>query len=234
MATRDWSRIPPEFHAQYRRLDELQAEIVELREGTDVLLGRKPPRPDLTVLPGGALGDYGNRLQPARIFGLRVREIREARGQKQGELARDLSIDRTTLNKIERGTRSDVSLSLLFAFANVLGVNPVHLLTPRANDVDVEITPGGRVMSAPAARRWIRGMAPPEGVDVLDWFVGLRPTSREIVEAMMPAENRFALMLTEGGLEQAVRDRLEAIHAEAQTTAASSPTKPSKDENDGG
>jgi transcriptional regulator with XRE-family HTH domain len=42
---------------------------------------------------------------------------------------RALPIDRTTLNKIEKGSRGDVAISQLFEFAKVLGIAPVHLLT---------------------------------------------------------------------------------------------------------
>jgi transcriptional regulator with XRE-family HTH domain len=101
-----------------------------------------------------------SRLTPAKVFGQRVREMRELRGYTQTELARRMHLERTTLNKIERGSRSDVSISQLFAFAEALEVAPIRLLTPRVAGERVEMTPGGRVLPAVEARLWIRGVPP--------------------------------------------------------------------------
>jgi transcriptional regulator with XRE-family HTH domain len=108
---------------------------------------------------------------PAQVFGLRVREIRERRGLTQAELARRLSVDRTTLNKLENGVRGDVSISQLFGFAMVLGVSPVHLLTPHADGEAMQVL--GEEMTGTEARRWIRGEDPPPGANPDTWFVEL-------------------------------------------------------------
>lgn len=78
-----------------------------------------------------------SHLTPPAIFGRRVGEIRRVRGLSQAELAKRIGVDRTTLNKIENGSRADVSISQLFAFAEALGVAPVHLLTPRRLDSEI-------------------------------------------------------------------------------------------------
>jgi len=112
---------------------------------------------------------------PARVFGARVREIRQLRGLSQTELARRVPIDRTTLNKIERGKRSDVAISQLFAFAEALEVAPVHLLSPRQTDEAVELTVGGRVVSGREAREWVRGIQPQfeSGEEFAAWLLTL-------------------------------------------------------------
>jgi len=105
----------------------------------------------------------------------------------QGELAKLLRIDRTTLNKIERGVRDDVAISQLFAFASVLRISPAHLLTPRTADGEIQITPppAGLVMKAADARRWIRGLPLP-GADPMEWFLDLpRDEQRTVLEAAL-------------------------------------------------
>jgi hypothetical protein len=76
------------------------------------------------------------------------------------------------VNKIEQGVRNDVSISQLFAFAEVLGTTPINLLTPGEADAEVEISPGGRVLDALQARGWIRGVPDPDA-DELDYFFDL-------------------------------------------------------------
>lgn len=91
---------------------------------------------------------------------------------KQGELADRLRVDRTTVNKIEQGHRGDVAISQLFAFAEALGTSPIYLLTPRADDEQVELSPGGRTLSAAETRGWVRGVPAP-GVDLLDFALDM-------------------------------------------------------------
>jgi transcriptional regulator with XRE-family HTH domain len=113
-----------------------------------------------------------SHLTPARVFGARVRELRQRRGLSQGELADRLHLHRTTVNKIESGALGDVSISQLFAFAEGLGTSPIYLLTPGDEGPDLELTTGGRVVDANAARDWIRGSPPPE-TDALEFFLDL-------------------------------------------------------------
>jgi transcriptional regulator with XRE-family HTH domain len=112
-------------------------------------------------------------LTPAAIFARRVNEIRQLRGLTQTELARRVNIDRTTLNKIERGARGDVSISQLFAFAEALEIAPVYLISPRRTDENVEL--GGRTVSGREARAWVRGTPPPpsSGEQLAEWLLTL-------------------------------------------------------------
>lgn len=61
-------------------------------------------------------------------LGLRIRQLREARGLKQKELAHAAHSDPTTLSKLERGNSSP-SLRYLIELAEVLGVEPGAILS---------------------------------------------------------------------------------------------------------
>jgi transcriptional regulator with XRE-family HTH domain len=100
-------------------------------------------------------------VTPTQVYAQRLRELRKRRGWTQGQLAERARVDRTTINKIEKGVRSDVSISQLFWFADVLATSPIHLLTPTDPDVDIELSPGGRRITAVEARNWLRGFPPP-------------------------------------------------------------------------
>jgi transcriptional regulator with XRE-family HTH domain len=114
-----------------------------------------------------------SHLTPAQVFGERLRELRQRRGWNQRELAERAHVDRTTVNKIEQGGRSDVSISQLFTFAEVLDTSPINLLTPGVATAQIEVSAGGRVLSGLEARRWIRGDAPAPDADPLDYFLDL-------------------------------------------------------------
>ncbi|MGH7487950.1 MAG: helix-turn-helix domain-containing protein [bacterium] len=96
--------------------------------------------------------------------GERVGALRKRRGWQQRELADELvklgweHVDRTVVAKIETGTRK-VSLENLLALAAALGVEPVALLLPRDDQVEVALTPN---LLAPAwvIRAWIHGYMP--------------------------------------------------------------------------
>src|SRR5262249_35446097 len=130
--------------------------------------------------------DAKSHLTPADVFGMRVREARELLGWSQAEAAKQLGVERTTLNKIERGVRSDVRVSQLFEFALTLKTNPVHLLTPRQDgQSDVQLAVGGPVLSPQDARSWIRG-APLPGVNQLEWLLNLpRDEQRTYLEGLL-------------------------------------------------
>jgi transcriptional regulator with XRE-family HTH domain len=113
-----------------------------------------------------------SHLTPSQVFGQRLRELRQRRGWNQREFAERAHVDRTTVNKIEQGKRNDVSISQLFAFADVLGTTPINLLTPTDPNADVEVSPGGRVLGGLAARDWIRGVPSPHA-DPLEYFFDL-------------------------------------------------------------
>lgn len=63
----------------------------------------------------------------ARV-GLRVRDVRTAKGVNQRDLARAAAVSRTTLNRLEMGHLSDIQLSSLHALAAALGVGMRDLL----------------------------------------------------------------------------------------------------------
>ena len=115
-----------------------------------------------------------------------MQQVRESRGYSQGELAKLVSIDRTSVNKIERGTRGDVSLSQLFKFAHALRISPLYLLTPsEADGSPVDLVPGESPMAPAAARAWIRGAALP-GADPVDYFLDLpRDEQRLVLQGMV-------------------------------------------------
>jgi ribosome-binding protein aMBF1 (putative translation factor) len=64
-------------------------------------------------------------------FGKKVRELREAKGWSQEDLAKAVSMVQTKLPAIEQGRR-DVHLSTVQRFAKALGVTIQDLLPPSA------------------------------------------------------------------------------------------------------
>jgi TetR/AcrR family transcriptional regulator, cholesterol catabolism regulator len=63
--------------------------------------------------------------------GLRVRELREAMGLTQAELARKADVRPATLSAIENGQTSGVDFDTLDRLARVLGVEPGFLVVRR-------------------------------------------------------------------------------------------------------
>jgi transcriptional regulator with XRE-family HTH domain len=59
---------------------------------------------------------------------LRVRELREAKGWSQAELARRAKVRRAMLNELEAGKRQRIDLSILERLAGALEVDPALLL----------------------------------------------------------------------------------------------------------
>lgn len=135
-------------------------------------------------------GVKSTHMTPATVFGARVRQLREERGWSQVELARRLNMDRTTLNKIERGSRGDVSITQLFRFARVLKTAPVHLITPREGEARIELEPGsGETMSASSVRQWVRGAPPPDSdeAELIAFFLDL-PRDEQLAMMRTPSE----------------------------------------------
>lgn len=60
-------------------------------------------------------------------FGIRIRELRQAKGISQEALADKAGLDRTYISSIERGKRN-VSLLNIELLAKALGVKPHQLL----------------------------------------------------------------------------------------------------------
>ncbi len=61
-----------------------------------------------------------------RVFGERIRALRQDRGLSQERLAELAGVHRTYLSSVERGERN-VSLDNIYAIAEALGVSPSEL-----------------------------------------------------------------------------------------------------------
>lgn len=61
-----------------------------------------------------------------RVFGERIRTLRQNRGMSQERLADLACVHRTYLSSLERGERN-VSLDNIYALAEALGVSPADL-----------------------------------------------------------------------------------------------------------
>lgn len=70
--------------------------------------------------------DEGAVSERVRLFGLRVRELRRARGLTQEALAHAATLHPTYLSGIERGHRN-VALANIFKLADALEVEPGEL-----------------------------------------------------------------------------------------------------------
>jgi transcriptional regulator with XRE-family HTH domain len=102
--------------------------------------------------------------KPSEAFARQLRISRERRRWYQQDLANRLrelgaSTDRATIAKIENGTKKRIMLDDAVTLAAALGVNPLHLITPREAESKVRL--------APKLER--------DSVDVRTWFVGGRP-----------------------------------------------------------
>jgi transcriptional regulator with XRE-family HTH domain len=64
---------------------------------------------------------------PRVLFGLRLRELRRARGFSQEALTDEAGLDRTYVSSVERGHRN-ISLLNIYRLAEVLGVEPAELV----------------------------------------------------------------------------------------------------------
>lgn len=180
---------------------------------------------------------------PAAVFANRVREARQLRGLSQAELARRLSLDRTTISHIESGKRSDVSISQLFAFADALGLAPVYLLSPRRVDAQVRLTPFGEPVSGSDARDWIRGKAPASPNELAAWLLAL-PQDEQLEflvendpEIAATADSPIARLLVDrDALAERIRSTavaLETVHKQAQDAATRRRTRSKEGTDDG-
>lgn len=73
----------------------------------------------------------GSRPDLARAVGLRVRELRQARGLSLSELARQASLGKGTLSELESGQRNP-TLETLYALSAPLGVGLASLIAEHA------------------------------------------------------------------------------------------------------
>lgn len=70
---------------------------------------------------------------PRALFGLRLAEIRRAKGLSQERLALESGLARSYLGGVERGQRN-IALLNIYRLAETLGVAPSSLLEPPAKD----------------------------------------------------------------------------------------------------
>lgn len=68
-----------------------------------------------------------NDNNPKRLFGLRLKELRIAKGETQESLADKAGLDRTYVSSCERGKRN-LGLENIYRLAEALGVAPEELL----------------------------------------------------------------------------------------------------------
>jgi transcriptional regulator with XRE-family HTH domain len=100
--------------------------------------------------------------KPSEAFARQLKFSRERRRWHQQDLAdrlRELGspTDRATIAKIENGTKKRILLDEALMLAAALGVNPLHLITPREA--------GSAVRLAPKLER--------DSDEVRSWFVGM-------------------------------------------------------------
>jgi transcriptional regulator with XRE-family HTH domain len=84
-----------------------------------------------------------------RQFGRRLRELREAAGLTQGEVADRVKLKRTSITNIERG-RQHIALHQLFLLAAAVGKDPSDLL-PEAESVMQELLPAETIAALRAS-----------------------------------------------------------------------------------
>ena len=68
-----------------------------------------------------------------QMFGLRIREMREAHGMTQFDLALALDVESNFVSRMERGTRT-CSFEMLVRLAKALNVSTDFLLTGKSSD----------------------------------------------------------------------------------------------------
>lgn len=68
---------------------------------------------------------------PRTLFGLRLAEVRKAKGLSQERLALESGLARSYLGGVERGQRN-IALLNIYRLAQTLGVTPSSLLEPPA------------------------------------------------------------------------------------------------------
>jgi transcriptional regulator with XRE-family HTH domain len=101
---------------------------------------------------------------PANWIGVRVRQLRDARGWSAMRLAKRLDelgygrMDRDVIANLENGRRRTVTVEDWLALALALDVAPVHLLVPpRSED---RLLVGHLEIDPDLARAWVRGETP--------------------------------------------------------------------------
>lgn len=74
---------------------------------------------------------------PRTLFGLRLAEVRRARGISQERLALESGLARSYLGGVERGQRN-IALLNIYRLADALGVTPAALLEPPSRNSQID------------------------------------------------------------------------------------------------
>ncbi|MFI1951986.1 helix-turn-helix domain-containing protein [Streptomyces xinghaiensis] len=115
--------------------------------------------------------EQSEQWEPTRAVAKRLREIRKRRGLTAEQLADRLTEQgvpwqRSTVAKLENGSRENVTIAEWLALAYVLDVAPIHLLVPTdapAGDV-YQVTPT-ETATIGDVRAWVRGFEELPGTD---------------------------------------------------------------------
>jgi transcriptional regulator with XRE-family HTH domain len=139
-----------------------------------------------------------------------VAEVRRRRGWTQQQLADKLAeigypMERTAILRLEKGKRADVRLSDVFAFALALDTWPINLIVPREDEAPVQV--GGRVVTAPAARAWIRGQGLLRGMNPVAAFAELPESEQR--RGLASASSRGMTPLQAGLMQERIAEHVE-------------------------
>lgn len=77
-------------------------------------------------------------MKNSELFGRRLRDVREARGLKQVQLARVLDVDPKHLSRLERG-KVNPSFEIIFKIARTLKVSPSVLFELEHSEADPNV-----------------------------------------------------------------------------------------------
>jgi transcriptional regulator with XRE-family HTH domain len=170
------------------------------------------------------MGDKAPAWRPSEILTRKLEGIRNRKGWTQQHLADRLEelgepTDRTTITKIENGTRR-LPLDMALLLAAALGVSPVHLFATPPTEVDprLQVRLSDRLVVAPrAARMWIRGQQPLPGTDPRTFY---NEVSEEEYVAMQEYGIRLLLGLVQDLVDAVVDFHHAKLGAEADGTDA--------------
>ncbi|RSS52161.1 helix-turn-helix domain-containing protein [Streptomyces sp. WAC01280] len=131
---------------------------------------------------------------PTATVAKRVREVRSRRGWTADELAKAMTEqgvkwERSTVAKLENGSRQNISLTEWLTLAAVLNVGPMHLLLPIGDSDDqYQVTPE-RTDRVEHARGWVRGYWPLPGANIIQ-YQGEMPEEEQGRIHLPPAKER--------------------------------------------
>ncbi|MFD4247794.1 helix-turn-helix domain-containing protein [Streptomyces sp. NPDC058525] len=131
---------------------------------------------------------------PTETVAKRVREVRQRRGLTADQLAKRMTEqgvawERSTVAKLENGSRQNLTLTEWLTLGAALNVAPVHLLLPiDADDDAYQVTPT-RTNDVDHTRGWIRGHWPLPGANIIQ-FQSELPEAEQGRMFLPPAKDR--------------------------------------------